>query len=190
MAGTGTTPPILICRTSNAGGAIPSPSPYASGIPIPFAQNLARPRAMFMEASVTINACSFSLVIQRPLKSPNRPPITRLKRTAGTNPSPLFTIRYAQPVEINPTTEPTERSISPRIRIMVIPIAIIPFSDTALRTFIRLRRSKKLFLPSFTQTTDATTNIITRAMTLCICLSIAFIFTLFSIVHPPYLVAL
>ena len=125
-------------------------------------------------------------MIHNPLNSPNSAPIPRLTRMAGTNPNPLFTIRYAHPVEMRPTTEPTERSISPRIRMIVIPIAMIPFSDTALSTFIRFLISRKLFLPSLIQIVDATTKIITSAITLCICLIIAFIFFLLSI-YPPSL---
>ena len=56
ITGAGITPKAFSCNNPNAGGANPSPSPYAKGIPTPFDQNLAKPLAIFILASVTIKA--------------------------------------------------------------------------------------------------------------------------------------
>ena len=117
-----------------------------------------------MLARVTIKACNLSLVIHNPLNSPYRAPITKLSNTAGNIAKPFLTIREAHPVETRPTIEPTDRSISPRINIIVIPIAIIPVSDTARSTFIILGTLKKIFSPSLILINEATTTITIRAI--------------------------
>ena len=71
-----------------------------------------------------------------------------IKRYGSDASSPLFTIRAALPVEIKPTTEPTDKSMSPSKIIIVMPIAIMPFSLTARSTFMRLRTSRNRLRPA------------------------------------------
>ena len=99
-----------------------------------------------------------------PLNKPYTAPIKSETVTAGIKPRPLFTIRAALPVEIKPTTEPTDKSISPSKIIIVIPIAIMPFSLTARSTFIKLRTSRNKLRPFFTQMMEAIIKIAINAI--------------------------
>ena len=102
--------------------------------------------------------------MHNPLKSPYNAPIKRLNSTAGSIPSPFLTIREAHPVETSPTIDPTERSISPKMSIIVMPMAIIPVSDTALSTFMIFGTLRNIFSPSFTLIREATTIITINAI--------------------------
>ena len=67
-------------------------------------------------------------------------------------------------METNPTIDPTDRSMSPKISIIVIPMAIIPVSETARSTFIRFGTLKNTFSPSLIFISVATTTIIISAI--------------------------
>ena len=75
----------------------------------------------------------------------------RQMSTVGINSRSLCIISAAQPVDTRPTTEPTDRSMSPSSTIMVMPMAMMPVSDTARSRFIRLVTLRKVLRPFLTQ---------------------------------------
>ena len=84
--------------------------------------------------------------------------------TVGTNPSPFSTISAAEPVETRPTTEPTDRSMSPSRMIIVMPMASMPVSDTARSRFMMLVTLKNMLRPLRTHTSEPMMNSTTSAI--------------------------
>ena len=96
------------------------------------------PLPMFWVASVAINAGILICAIKIPLTSPTTSPIPRQKRMTihiGYLPVP---IKVAHTIPANPTVEPTDISISPRIITMVKAQASIIFVDTDFKIFRKL----------------------------------------------------
>ena len=91
-------------------------------------------------------------------------PMPRQISTVGTKPRPLCTISAAEPVETRPTTEPTDRSMSPSRMIMVMPMARMPVSDTARSRFMMLVTLRNMLRPLRTHTSEPMMNRAISAM--------------------------
>ena len=82
-----------------------------------------------MDPSVAISGGRFSLQMRNALKMPTRKPISRQASSARNQGTPLISIRPQKTVP-TPTTEPTDKSMPPVMRTMVMPTAMIPLMAT------------------------------------------------------------
>ena len=77
---------------------------------------------------VTIKGAILSLATPNPLKAPHRPATTipaRMASGTGTATGMMWLLSsIVTTTPVKPSTEPTERSIPPKIRIKVMPMAI------------------------------------------------------------------
>ena len=96
----------------------------------------AKPLAMFIIASVTMNAGILTFVMKNPSIRPITVPIRTPARSAGTRPQPDLAIKAIDITPESATTDPTDRSMPPSRITYVMPNAIIPFVDICCRTFM------------------------------------------------------
>ena len=110
----------------NSGGRVKSPSGR------PPVRSRQTPRAITMKASETMKWCRPMRVTQSPIASPMPAlaAIASAEATQGSTPA-----RNSQPAKTiaKATTEPTERSMPPEIRRMVMPTTTMPSTAKAMR---------------------------------------------------------
>ena len=112
----------------NTSGAAASPKPIFRELLLEI--NSAKPLAPVIMANVTIKACIFPQDVRAPLIKPAKAPASKATIIVNEKPSCQSIMPKAVNVAASANTEPTERSIPDVIITRVIPIDIIPISET------------------------------------------------------------
>ena len=98
---------------------------------------------MFIEPKVAINGTTLNFVISNPLNPLTRNPIINVARMARGHDTLKFTMRMAATQPVSAIMDPTDKSIPRVIMISVIPVAIIPTTETDENIFMKFLTERK-----------------------------------------------
>ena len=122
-------------------------APFDIATVAPFVNTRVAPLNTDSVASVTIIGCRSKYAINTPLIRPATAPIASVARITTTNGISLTT-KAAAMAPVNPTTDPMEISIPPRMMAKLTPAARIALIETCFSTLVRLPTERNLLLIS------------------------------------------